>query len=80
MFCIISNYEYFQITDLPIVPPIVLFLAKHPLVEKYDLSSIDVVTIGSAAVSKEVEELLSKRLPNVRVIRQGMYCNHLIYI
>ena len=30
-----------QVTYAPIVPPIVLFLAKHPLVDKYDLSTVE---------------------------------------
>lgn len=71
-----SNFECFQITYLQTVPPVALFLAKHPLVDKYNLSSLDIVTIGAAPLSKEVKDLVSKRLPDVRVVRQGIYCNH----
>jgi len=60
-----------QVTNAPIVPPIVLFLAKHPLVDKYDLSSIEDVTCGAAPMGEGLEEALIKRMPKVKHIRQG---------
>lgn len=62
-----------QVTDAPIVPPLVLFLAKHPLVDKYDLSRMVRVACGAAPLSKELEEAMLKRLPHVQQIRQGRY-------
>ena len=38
------------------VPPIVLALAKHPLVDQYDTSSINVVFSGAAPLSAELGE------------------------
>jgi hypothetical protein len=35
-----KNLMYFQVTQAHLVPPIILFLAKHPVVSKFDLSSI----------------------------------------
>ena len=60
-----------QVTNAPIVPPIVLFLAKHPLVDKYDLSSVEEVTCGAAPMGEGLEEALIKRMPRVKHIRQG---------
>ena len=60
-----------QVTTAPIVPPIVLFLAKHPLVDKYDLSNVEEVTCGAAPMGKGLEEALIKRMPQVKHIRQG---------
>jgi len=60
-----------QVTNAPIVPPIVLFLAKHPLVDKYDLSSVEEVTCGAAPMGEGLEEALIKRMPRVKRIRQG---------
>lgn len=60
-----------QITDVPIVPPLVLFLAKHPLVEKFDLSSMVRVSSGTAPLGKELEIAMLKRLPKVQRLQQG---------
>ena len=45
-----------------VVPPIVLALAKHPLVDEFDLSSLDLVNSGGAPLSAEVEVACGERL------------------
>ncbi|XP_053671259.1 uncharacterized protein LOC128721490 [Anopheles nili] len=60
-----------RVTMMSLVPPLVLFLAKSPLVAEYDLSSLHAVLCGAAPLSREVEELALTRLPNVRGIRNG---------
>lgn len=45
-----------------LVPPIVLGLAKHPLVDKFDLSSLRVIFSGAAPLSDETEAAVIKRL------------------
>jgi acyl-CoA synthetase (AMP-forming)/AMP-acid ligase II len=45
-----------------VVPPIVLGLAKHPLVDQYDLSSLDIVMSGAAPLSAELGEAAAERL------------------
>lgn len=52
------------------VPPLMLLLAKHPLVSKYDLSSLLVIFCGAAPLSKEIEDEVYKRI-GVLAIRQG---------
>lgn len=47
---------------LYLVPPIVLALAKHPLVDNYDLSSLEIIFSGAAPLSKEVETMAKNRL------------------
>ena len=47
-----------------LAPPIALFLAKHPLVDKYNLSSLRSLLNGAAAVSPSVVETVLKRLNN----------------
>ncbi len=44
------------------VPPIVLALAKHPLVDQYDMSSLDVVFSGAAPLSGELGDEAAARL------------------
>jgi len=54
------------------VPPMVLALAKHPLVDQYDLSSIKVVFSGAAPLSAEVGEEAAARLGCAVVQGYGM--------
>ncbi len=52
-----------------IVPPIALLLAKHLVVEKYDLSSLRMMTLGAAPLTRELVEAVYSR---IRVgIKQG---------
>lgn len=39
-----------------------VFLAKHPLVDKYDLSSLNVIYSGAAPLSKETENQVINRI------------------
>ena len=59
-----------KITFAHLVPPLVLFLAKHPLVENYDLSSLDEILSGAAPAGGEMVMEAVKRT-GVRLIRQG---------
>ncbi|HWU65347.1 MAG TPA: AMP-binding protein [Ensifer sp.] len=60
--------EFFQIvqqhklTYLPIAPPIAVVLAKHPAVERHDLSSVRTVLSGAAALNEETGQAVAKRL------------------
>lgn len=63
----ISKYK----TDVVnLVPPLILFLAKHPLVDEYDLSCIRQITSGAAPLGGDLVESASARL-KCDVIRQG---------
>jgi acyl-CoA synthetase (AMP-forming)/AMP-acid ligase II len=52
----------YRITRANVVPPIVLALAKHPLVDKFDLSSLEFVGSGAAPLSAELERACAERL------------------
>jgi acyl-CoA synthetase (AMP-forming)/AMP-acid ligase II len=52
----------YRITRAWVVPPIVLALAKHPLVDEFDLSSLEFVASGAAPLSAELEVACGKRL------------------
>ena len=54
--------QKFEITTAPLVPPIVLALAKHPIVDKFNLSSISLVFSGAAPLSAALAEEASKRI------------------
>ena len=53
-----------------LVPPLILFLTKSPLVDKYDLSSLKGISCGAAPLSENLELALEKRLTNI-YIKQG---------
>ncbi|XP_041012318.1 4-coumarate--CoA ligase 2-like isoform X1 [Juglans microcarpa x Juglans regia] len=59
-----------RISVVAVVPPLVLALAKNPIVDKFDLSSIRVVLSGAAPLGKELEEALQSRIPQA-IFGQG---------
>jgi acyl-CoA synthetase (AMP-forming)/AMP-acid ligase II len=65
----LENLQNHSIARAYIVPPIVLALAKHPLVDKYNLKSLKVILSGAAPLGAEVQQAAGKRL-NV-IIKQG---------
>uniref|UniRef100_A0A182W5X3 Luciferin 4-monooxygenase n=1 Tax=Anopheles minimus TaxID=112268 RepID=A0A182W5X3_9DIPT len=70
-FLYLGCIETYRCNTLLTVPPIVLFLAKHPLIESYDLSSVQTIICGAAPLSRETEQLLLRRLPHIAHVRQG---------
>lgn len=52
----------YKVSAAYLVPPVALALAKHPMVDKYDLSSLKMVNSGAAPMSGELEKELSTRL------------------
>ena len=59
-----------KVTDAPLAPPLVLFLAKHPSVSEYDLSNLKEILSGAAPLSVEMAEAVKDRL-GVRIVRQA---------
>ncbi|KUO20393.1 4-coumarate--CoA ligase family protein [Streptomyces dysideae] len=51
-----------RITGLYVAPPIVLALAKHPLVAQYDLSSLKYITSAAAPLDAKLAAACSERL------------------
>ncbi|KAG3120722.1 hypothetical protein PI124_g1389 [Phytophthora idaei] len=58
----------YKIKRLHLAPPLIKFLAKHPLVDKYDLSATTQASSGGAPLGKELEQAVLKRL-NVQVLQ-----------
>lgn len=55
--------QRYKVSVAAVVPPLVLALAKNPMVAEYDLSSIRVVLSGAAPLGKELEDALRSRVP-----------------
>ena len=66
----LSVIQKYRINIAHLVPPLVLFLAKHPLVDKYDTSSIDQIMSGAAPLGGELVTAVRERL-GCRLVRQG---------
>ena len=60
-----------QIHCLYLVPPIMTFLAKHPCVKNYDLTSVDTIISGAAPLGEELTHAVRKSLPTVVALGQG---------
>jgi len=57
----LKTIETHRVTRVAVVPPIVVSLAKSPLVGRYDLSSLVQIGSGAAPLSAEVEAEASRR-------------------
>ncbi|KAL2652451.1 hypothetical protein R1flu_020579 [Riccia fluitans] len=60
--------QRYKITHLGLVPPILVLLAKSPVVDKYDLSSLKLIGYGAAPAGDVTG--VSKRIKDV-ILRQG---------
>ena len=58
----LAAVQKYRVTILPIVPPIVLGLVKHPAVAQADLSSVRLVFSGAAPLGEDMARELSKKL------------------
>jgi acyl-CoA synthetase (AMP-forming)/AMP-acid ligase II len=54
--------QTYRVTFAPVVPPIVLALARHPAVDQYDVSSLRTLLSGAAPLPHEVARAASERL------------------
>ncbi len=51
-----------RVTDAYLVPPIILFLGSHPLVDQFDVSSLKYILSGAAPMAKDQAIAVSERL------------------
>ncbi|MCF8527748.1 MAG: AMP-binding protein [Candidatus Nanopelagicales bacterium] len=68
----LSIIQEHRITRLFAVPPIVLALAKHPLVDKYDISSLKQVFSGAAPLGADLAQEAAVRIDCEVVQGYGM--------
>ncbi len=59
---VLGLIEAHRVRHLYIVPPVVLALAKHPLVDQHDLSSLDLIISGAAPLGAELTRACAGRL------------------
>ena len=61
-----------QVTYMHLVPPILLALAKHPLIDQYDLSSVDAILSGAAPLGGDLALAVEERLDCVMAQGYGL--------
>ncbi|KAH8432144.1 acyl--CoA ligase [Aspergillus melleus] len=64
-----AHVQNYRITFSYVVPPVVLLLGKHPVVDKYDLSSLRMMNSGAAPLTQELVETVYARIKTG--IKQG---------
>ncbi|SDG98173.1 AMP-binding protein [Microbacterium pygmaeum] len=64
----LTNIQKFQCTYLYIAPPIAVALAKHPIVDQFDISSVHTVFSGAAPLDGETAEIAGRRI-NARMLQ-----------
>ena len=58
----LTNIQNFQCTYLYIAPPIAVALAKHPVVDQFDISSVHTVFSGAAPLDGDTAEAAGRRI------------------
>ena len=71
-------YVLLQISYMHIVPPLALFLAKEPMVENFNLSSLQTLVSGAAPLGPEITTHVEEKL-GIDFI-QGKYLPFLDYL
>lgn len=59
---VLQAIQLYRITFTYLPPPVILAFGKHPLVNKYDLSSLKVLHSGAAPLTRELTEAVWTRL------------------
>ncbi|KAG5342590.1 hypothetical protein C0989_012094 [Termitomyces sp. Mn162] len=63
-FC--AYIEQYKITTALIVPPVLVVLARHPAVDKYDMSSLETLFSGAAPLGPDLVRKVTKRIRDIR--------------
>nr|CAD7392266.1 unnamed protein product [Timema cristinae] len=66
----LESIQRYKVSFLSLVPTLMVFLAKSPLVDQYDLSSLKEIWCGAAPLSPDMQARVTARL-GVKHIQQG---------
>ncbi|XP_004304462.1 PREDICTED: 4-coumarate--CoA ligase-like 7 [Fragaria vesca subsp. vesca] len=61
--------EEYRVTQLFVVPPVMIALAKQSVVNKYDLSTVKLIVSGAAPLGKELMEDTAKNIPQAAIVQ-----------
>jgi acyl-CoA synthetase (AMP-forming)/AMP-acid ligase II len=65
----LGTIQKYRVSYMNLVPPIILALAKHPVVASYDVSSVRTIMSGAAPLSADLADACAARLGCL--VRQG---------
>jgi acyl-CoA synthetase (AMP-forming)/AMP-acid ligase II len=65
---VLRHIQTHRVQKLLIAPPVAIALTKHPMVDQFDLSSLQIVVSAAAPLGAEVAETVSRRI-GCRVIQ-----------
>jgi acyl-CoA synthetase (AMP-forming)/AMP-acid ligase II len=68
----LKTVQDYKVSRACLVPPIILALAKHPVVEQYDLSNLKLIFSGAAPLSADLQEAVHHRLNITTVQGYGL--------
>lgn len=66
--------ERYRVTYIPVAPPLIVAMVKSDLVDKYDLSSLQLLGSGGAPLGEDLAERFRARFPHVDIV-QVRYAN-----
>ena len=69
---VLTHIQAHKVRLLLVAPPVAIALAKHPMVDQFDLSSLQVVVSAAAPLGPDVAEACGKRLGCVVIQGYGM--------
>jgi acyl-CoA synthetase (AMP-forming)/AMP-acid ligase II len=58
----LTALQTYGVTRVYLVPPIILALAKHPIIDRFDLSSLRNIMSGAAPLGADVQETCARRV------------------
>lgn len=77
----LETIQQFRITELQLVPPIAIAMAKSPLSKQYDLSSVTQAGCGAAPLGAESQREFEKLWPKGKMnMKQGWGMTELVPI
>lgn len=59
--------ERHRVTVLAVPPPVMALLARHPLADSHDLSSLEMIVSGGAPLGAELQRAVASRFPHAAV-------------
>jgi acyl-CoA synthetase (AMP-forming)/AMP-acid ligase II len=65
----LNTMQTYKVTRAHLVPPIILALSKHPVIDNYDLSALEMIMSGAAPLGENLSTACCERLGCV--IKQG---------
>lgn len=69
---VLEAVQRFRITDLSMVPPVVVLMCKSPETKKYDLSSVERAGSGAAPLGPEISQEFSRLFAPGKInLKQG---------